>query len=63
MKKQIVTILLLSMFLFLLSSCADVIENKDFEHVFYGGNGFYGELATRVTDRANGILESKRVTR
>lgn len=31
MKKQIVTILLLSMFLFLLSSCADVIENKDFE--------------------------------
>ena len=39
------------------------IKNKDFEHVFYGGHCFYGELETRVTDRANEILESKRVTR
>jgi hypothetical protein len=39
------------------------IENKDFEHVFYGGNGFYGELATRVTDRVNEILENKRKIR
>lgn len=39
------------------------IEHKDFERVFYGGTGHFGELESMVSDRMNEILESKRVSK
>ena len=38
------------------------IEYKDFEHVFYGGAGHFGELESMVSVRMNEILDSKRIT-